>query len=204
MKTTRQRILEFLQVKRSASVSELSRAIHLTRANIRHHLSILADEGVVEVISLRPTGGRGRPVQVYGLTQQALQHNLDGLATALLDEIARRMPTQEYDDFLRQMAARLAAGGQSESRNPSQRLLRAVLQLNQMNYQARWEAHAQAPHVIFAHCPYASILPDHPELCRFDRLLLESLLSMDIDQVARLEVSASGIPQCIFAVVHPS
>lgn len=204
MKTTRQRILDFLQIKQAASAAELSRAIHLTRANIRHHLTILVSEGVIEVISLRPTGGRGRPIQVYGLTQQALQHNLDGLSAALLEEYKRRMQPDAYEDFLKRIAAQLTMGRQVESRNPSQRLLMAVRHLNQMNYHARWEARAHAPHVIFSHCPYASILSEHPELCRLDQLLLESLLSLDINQIARLEISSAGIPQCIFAVEQKS
>jgi predicted ArsR family transcriptional regulator len=53
VKTTRQRIIEHLQTKRHASAAELSLALQVTPANIRHHLAVLAGEQVVEVIGHR-------------------------------------------------------------------------------------------------------------------------------------------------------
>jgi len=70
-----------------------------------------------------------------------------------------------------------------------------------MNYQARWEAHVDAPHIIFGHCPYAAILPDHPEFCELDKLLLEMLSDLRIDQREKLANDTRGIKYCLFAVI---
>lgn len=200
MKSSRQRLLEYLQNRRMASTTEMSRALHLTGADIRHHLSIMMREGVVEVISQRPTGGRGRPTQMYGLTQQALQHNLDGLASALLEEIVVTLSQETREVWLRNIACRLMGNNPPSSRNPTQRLFAAINIFNDMHYQARWEAHTDAPRVLFAHCPYAAILPEHPELCKMDMFLLEQMLGQPSLQIAKQEVNPQGIPHCIFRI----
>ena len=58
--------------------------------------------------------------------------------------------------------------------------------------------HAQGPRVIFQHCPYAAIVAQHPEVCDMDRYLLRNMLELPAQQVAKLEMTASGIPQCVF------
>jgi predicted ArsR family transcriptional regulator len=92
--TTRQQILEYIQSKEVACAAEISRALHMTAANARHHLSALKDEGVVTVIGQRPSPGRGRPVDLYRLTLPLVRHNLDGLANVLLLELLDRADSE--------------------------------------------------------------------------------------------------------------
>ncbi len=200
MKTARQRILDYLQVKGAATSLEISRALHLTTANIRRHLSILLEEGALEVAGTRPGSPRGRPARVFTLSRQASAHHLDGLAGALLDEIAASLPPPQRQAMLRKLAARLAAGDRPPARSFTQRLTQAIPRLNEMNYQARWEARPEAPRLILGHCPYAAILPAHPELCQMDAALLEEMLASPVVQVARLERTPGGLPQCIFRI----
>jgi predicted ArsR family transcriptional regulator len=82
----------------------------------------------------------------------------------------------------------------------TQRLSQAILLLNKMSYQARWEARAQAPSIIFSHCPYLAILAANPELCQLDAVLLQQLLASPVDQTARLVLDQRGLRQCIFQV----
>ncbi|RPI25063.1 MAG: ArsR family transcriptional regulator [Chloroflexota bacterium] len=204
MKTTRQRLWEYLQTRRAASAAELARALHMTSANVRHHLAILAEEGVVEVVGEQRSAGRGRPTRFYGLTGQATQNNLDGLASALLLELRDRLPPEEFAGMLHKVAGRLSLDdGTRGGKGLVQRLFRAVNRLNEMNYQARWEARADAPRVILGHCPYAAILPEHPELCQLDALILEKMLGASATQVARLALDPQGMPHCVFAITAP-
>ena len=200
MKTTRERILEVFHSRRVATASELSRILHLTTANIRHHLSILTYEGVVEVAGLRPTRGRGRPNQLFKLTQDATQHNLNNLAGSLLDEVSNSLSTPEYRVFLHRIASRLIQESLARDTIPSRRMIQAIGMLNGMNYQARWEAHAGSPHVILGHCPYAPILAQHPELCHLDAFLLQEMLGSPVTQTAKLKPDLQGLPQCIFVM----
>ena len=195
MKTTRQRIVEQIEKKKAISADEISLALHLTPANIRHHLSVLIAEGLVERVGKRPAQGRGRPVLLYGLVQQAGQHNLNGLAAGALNVLAHSMPEEEW---LEKLANELVRDAVTNDLRPAQKLYHAIQHLNMMNYDARWEAHAEGPRIILSHCPYATILPQHLELCRLDALLLQQMLGCEVQQIARLHPGPHGLPQCVF------
>jgi predicted ArsR family transcriptional regulator len=201
--TTRNRILNYLDRRHTATAAEISRALHLTCANIRHHLNILHQEGVVKIRTSRHLASRGRPELVYGLAVQASKHNLHTLSDILLKILLQEKSNDEVKAILLNIADNLlAAQDKAPQLNPSfsVRLFNCTTILNSMNYDFRWEAHAQAPLLIFGHCPYAAILNQHPELCKLDASLLEVLLGMPVDQFAYLESTQSGIPQCVFQI----
>jgi len=206
----RQRILAYLQSHHGVTAAEVSRALRVTPANIRHHLSILAADGRAKVVGERRpekdaggTGqGRGRPVKMYGLGDTASGDNLSGLADAVLAQWIAGLPPDQRDSALGALAARLAdvPPGGKLSGPIIRRLAQAITRLNGLHYHARWEAHAQGPRVIFEQCPYAAILEKHPELCRVDALLLKELLGADVTQSAKLELNARGLPFCMFVL----
>jgi len=199
MTSSRKQILDYLQSKDLASASELSHALKMTTANVRHHLRVLAEEGAIEVISQRPAQGRGRPALLYNLTQQAHRHNLDGLASAMLETLVTSQSSEGRSEALQQIARALAsAGNQKTPVHLTQRLFRAIQRLNEMGYQAHWEAHREAPRLVLGHCPYASILPEHPELCLMDASLLENLLGVPAQQAKKLAQDSQGASYCLF------
>jgi predicted ArsR family transcriptional regulator len=198
--TTRLRILDYLRKQQTASALELSRALGMTRANIRHHLVVLESNDLVEVVGQR-RGGKGRPENVYGLSRRVLGDSLDELASALLAEWLGRLTEGEREAVLRSVAGRLG-NGYSAAREgvPVQRLAEVVRFLNARHYQARWEAGAAGARLILGHCPFLAIIERHPELCRMDALLLEDCLGQAVSQIAKLERPAHGLPQCVFVV----
>jgi len=192
---TRQGILDYLQTNHQATPGELSRSLQVTAANIRHHLGILQEQGLVEVVGQSVPSGRGRPRQFYALSPSAQANNLAQLTRALLECIA---PDQE--EILRKVAQTLARESLAVHPNPTQRLYQAVQRLNALNYNARWEARAGGPRVMLEHCPYAPILDQHPELCQMDRYLVAGLTGLDVQQTARIEYGSTGPKACIFSV----
>jgi predicted ArsR family transcriptional regulator len=202
MKTSRQRLLEYVQTHRIVTSRELSRALKMTAANARHHLSILESQGLVEVVGERPSRGRGRPARLYSLSAQALGHGLHELSAALLDEFLTGKSGAELQNTLERIAGRLAgsiAEGEMDG-SLTQRLYNCIQRLNELGYQAHWEAHAGGPQVILGRCPYASLLVSHPELCRMDAALLEELLEIKAHQTAKLAVDRNGERFCMFAL----
>lgn len=194
--TSRLRILDYLRKHHTASAMELSRALGMTRANARHHLVVLEENDLVQVIGLRREG-RGRPRNLYALSRHVLGDGLDELAHLLLAEWLADLPEDQRDDIFRALAGRMA--------KPSTGLLAVRLadtmkQLNQLHYQARWEAGASGAHVILSHCPYAAIIERHPELCRLDLFLLEASLGMEAEQMLKLDRSGQGMPVCVFRI----
>lgn len=197
---TRLRIIDHLRKHQTASALELSKALDTTRANIRHHLAILETNDLIEMIAQRREGGRGRPVMVYGLSRHVLGDGLDELSAALMAEWLGGLSDREREAGLRSLAQRLA-GPVSELPVPmAKRLNQAVERLNQMHYQARWEASAAGPRVVLGHCPFSAVIERCPELCRMDVHLLEMLLNVNVQQTAKLEMGARGEKFCMFHV----
>ena len=194
MKTSRQRVLEYIRSRKVIGVAELSRVLKMTPANARHHLSILQQQGLVQVVGQTAPEGKGRPAKLFSLTEQVLSHNLDRVAAAALDELLVGLEPIELEQAIGRLALRLSRvlqsgdhkdeeafpvespGARPAGRSLTQAILYAVQHLNELHYQARWEAHAESPRLILGHCPYAAILADHPELCRMDARLLELML----------------------------
>ena len=196
---TRERILEILQSRPAMTADELANILQLTPANLRHHLGKLERDGRVIAIGDRPPRGRGRPQRLFSLPHGG--EGTDRLAGHLLDQVLSDLNPDRQTEFLRALALRL--GGESDSapmRHITQRLGTAVRKMNDLEYQARWEAHAIAPRVILGNCPYAAIIAEHPELCQMDAALLESQLGQPVKQTTKLARNPQGLPVCVFVV----
>ncbi len=199
MQLTRQQIIDYLQINRIATSVELSGALQVTSANIRHHLKLLEAANLVEVVGTQPVRGRGRPMKVFSLTENSLHHNLKGLSKALLKTL--------FDNSIApsERIAKVAENliGEFEGApNIHSRLNQAVEHLNNLQYQASWEASPRGPRMIFRNCPYTGIIAEHPELCKMDEALLTFLLDQSIDQTAKLERNPDGTPHCAFVTQH--
>ena len=209
MKTSRQQLFDFIKNHNIVVTSEISRALNMTEANVRHHLTILQNQGLVEVIGSRRPQGKGRPAQLFRISRQSMGHNLDKLAGALLNELNQSSEINA-EDILHNVACRLVdrhiyreSGKRltgTSGKHYVKRLHYTVEYLNKLNYRARWEAHSESPRIIIGYCPYADILPEHPELCSLDCYFLEELLGAPVTQVSKLTSDERGISSCIFRV----
>ena len=191
MVTARQKVLAYLTRTRTASAREISRALKMSAANVRHHLRVLVSDGRLELTSAREREGRGRPEKVYSLPRAALGDNLSVLADALLTEACSRVRVEA-------LANHLVGESNFASQPIVKRLNLVVEKLNQMNYHARWEAGPEGPRIIFGHCPYAAIIEKHPELCRMDEALLKELMGQSAEQLSKIGQDKSL--SCVFAM----
>jgi predicted ArsR family transcriptional regulator len=186
VKTTRQRILDYLASHPGATAAGLSAALQVTPADVRHHLARLQDEGVVVRSSAPPhpasRPGRGRPARRYSLPRPAPAPALLHLLAALLAEACDPLPPPEWQAFLRRLAARLA-GEPPPAAGLSQRLVFAVRRLNSLGYRARWEARAAGPRLTLEHSPLSALQPGLPQLASLEAHLLEALLGASASRV---------------------
>jgi len=187
MVTARHKVLAYLNKTRTASVREVSRALKMSAATVRHHLRVLVSDGRLEMESVRPREGKGRPEKVYSIPRAALGDNLSALAEALLTEAGSGVRMEA-------LAKRLAGESNFASQPVAKRLSFVVEKLNQMNYHARWEAGAEGPRIIFGHCPYAAVVRKHPELCEMDVSLLSQLVSRPVLRESKSETQKSVCP----------
>lgn len=201
MVTTRNKILAFLEKRGTASAIELSQALKLTPANIRHHLRILQKEGVISPIPIERTSGKGRPACLYALSDQYKAHNFDRLCAAFLQQMRATKSSEEKNTLLRTIAQNIVSDRSTLPKiNLTQRLISTIRTLNEMSYKASWEAHREAPTIKFSHCPYASLVDSYPELCEMDTFLLESLMDCPIEVITTHQISPTGETICRFRV----
>lgn len=199
--TSRKRVLTFLERSQAATAVEVARALNITPANARHHLSQLVADGLVRVTGQRLLAGRGRPTRVYRLGASAEGESMTHVLDATLDFLGENLGEAFHLQWAAFVAARLAGPGVlARSAHITRRLAAAIDRLNTLKYHARWEAHAAGPRVILGECPYAPVIDAHPDLCRMDAELLLRLTGQPVAQAAKLEPNERGLPFCLFLI----
>lgn len=196
---TRLHIILLLEQKETATAAELSRLLHVTPANIRHHLSILLRQGSIRLIDYRNYPKRGRPAAIYALAQPSSKENLDVLTHVLLSRLYSQTYPENNNEALQWIAIQLISEYPHDTSNPTKRLYSTIRILNCLNYQARWEAH-DTPRIMLTHCPYISILKLHPEMCQIDSLIIEHLSGQNVLQTAKLVLTSDNRRHCIFQI----
>jgi predicted ArsR family transcriptional regulator len=197
--TTRKRILTSIKKHQLVTVSDICLYLDLNPANIRHHLSILKDEGLIEEMESRPRSGRGRPETVYSVSRAFKEEGLDNLMGGIL-QIWRVAQTEEalYKN-IRELARQLAGSvGKKQYSTTTKRLSICVDHLNDLHYQAQWEASPYGPRIRLRNCPYWKVIKQYPELCIMDGNLIEELSGLKINQTSKLERDERGLLECSF------
>lgn len=194
MKNTHDLILDHLLSNQVASASDLSRALHLTRADIRYHLNLLLAQQLIEKVPPRSSTKKGRPTQLFRLALKSQLNNFANLAEALLSSRAG-LKEEILDPLVDYFVASIPTAKQRTTQ-----LNRLIAYLNQRGYQSRWEASSNGPRIIFRNCPYAAILSRHPELCQMDTGILSAYLKLNFQQTARIDLEYVKIPACIFLI----
>ena len=194
MKNTHDLILDYLQSSQVASASELSQALHLTRADIRYHLNLLLAQQLIEKAAVRSPTKKGRPTQLFRLALKSQLNNFANLAEALLSSTAC-----SKDEILEHLVDYFVASIPAAKQRTAQ-LSRLIAYLNERGYQSHWEATINGPRITFRNCPYAATLPKHPELCRMDAGIISAYLKLNFRQTARIDLEYAKIPACIFLI----
>lgn len=203
LSSTRQRIIDYLQVNRSATTVELAQAWGLTVADLRYHMALLCRQGILEKVNNSPAGeaGPGRPASHYRLARTAASGNLAGLCQALLKSLFDPLPVERKESVIHILAKTIVTRSNPTPRTTtSARLNQLIEELNHANYQARWEAHAHGPHIIFRNCPYAAVIKENPELCQVDRALIESVTLGESRQTMKIDLDTGQPPICVFEI----
>lgn len=198
-RTARQRVLDYLTRHPDSTAPEVGRALDLAAATVRHHLGILLADGRIVISGAQRVGGRGRPLKLYRLSEGILGNNLAMVAETLLLE-AQRGPSAAHRKVLGALAAGLVlALDDSQMAAPAPRRIALLVErLNRLHYDAKWEAGAQGPRILFGHCPYSAIIERHPELCQMDARALGHLMHSTAEQIAKLDVPHRTVTHCVF------
>jgi predicted ArsR family transcriptional regulator len=194
--TTRGRIV--LLVRRSArTVDELTRLLGLTRNAVREHLATLERDGLVQRSGVRR--GDGKPAHLYALAPEAAELFARGYAPVLhgvLDELAGRLAPEALEALLRGVGHRLAGGRPIPRGGVRERVAAGVALLNALGGLAEVRETDGVLVIEGWSCPLASVVVDHPQLCRVPEALLTDLIGLPVQE----RCERREPPRCIFKV----
>jgi predicted ArsR family transcriptional regulator len=199
---TRQRIVDYLKEKGEASVDELAGTVGLTPMAVRYHLNVLQGDNLISAPAVQRTEGRGRPRQMYRLTEAADELFPVGyyeLTDCLLGELRSRLGCEGVNDLFNSIACRLAqeAPPVKENQTLEDRLDEVIAFLEKKGFVADWEVQAESYLIHAYSCPYRQLARQHEQICLLDKHIIGTMLNATPDRIACL---ATGNHHCTYEV----
>ena len=105
LKSTRDRVLRTLLVRDQCTINELAEAVDINPISVRHHITKLEAERLVD--SSEERHGVGRPRRQYYLTEKGRElfpKRYLQLTLRLLDQLKETMPEEMVDELFMEFA----------------------------------------------------------------------------------------------------
>ena len=200
MKSTRDKILRTLLRKPRSTINDLAEAVGINPISVRHHLTNLQIEGLVEGQEERH--GVGRPRLVYILTDDGMEKfptRYLRLTTRLLSQMKESMPGPVVSKLFGQIAEDLANEYANDMQGLSmeERLDFVKEMLAQEGFTVEWEKKDGNYQIHEISCPYYQIGIAHPEVCTVDQILISRMLALPANKV---QCILDGGTHCTYVV----
>lgn len=200
MKSTRDKILQTLLHKPRSTINTLAEAVGINPISVRHHLTNLQMEGLVEGQEERH--GVGRPRLVYVLTNEGMERfptRYMQLTTRLLSQMKETMSGPVVANLFNQIAEDLASHYSSDVQGLSMEERLDLVQeiLAQEGFTVEWEKKGGQYEIREISCPYYQIGVAHPEVCTVDQTLISKMLALPANKV---QCILSGGAHCTYVV----
>lgn len=186
--STRGRIVLLLR-RQERTVSDLAEALDLTPNAIRAQLTKLERDELV-----LPTGKRPavrKPEIIYGVTEQA-ETLFPKAYDLLLDQLLQVLAEQDADveGLLREVGRRVAERYQHRvsADDPVERIEQAGAVLEDMGGLPELESCADEDVVVRGkNCPFGTVAPHHPAVCKMTEALLAHLTGRSVRQACEAD-----------------
>lgn len=185
-KSTRERVLQTLLAQERCTINELAEAVEINPISVRHHITRLQAEGLVD--SDEERHGVGRPRRLYFLTQNGRERfptRYLRLTLRLLQQLKETVPPAMVSKLFAQMAQDIAAEHEDELEGLTieERLDLVKNLLESEGFTVDWERQGDQYHIRETNCPYFYIGQDHPEVCSVDQILISTVLSVPAEKI---------------------
>jgi predicted ArsR family transcriptional regulator len=200
MKSTKDKILQTLLRRPRITINELAEAVEINPISVRHHLTNLQMEGLIEADEVRH--GVGRPRLVYSLTQDGMERfptKYLRLTTRLLTQMKETMPAPVVSQLFTQVAEDLAKeySSQIQGLSMEERLDFVKELLAQEGFTVEWEKKGSEYQIHEISCPYYQLGVAHPEVCTVDQALISKMLALPANKV---QCILDGGAHCTYVV----
>ena len=200
MKSTRDKILHTLLQNPRSTIIALAEAVGIKPISVRHHLTNLQMEGLVEGQEQRH--GVGRPRLVYILTDEGMERfptRYMQLTTRLLSQMKDSMPGPVVAKLFSQIAEDMASHYSTDMQGLSmeERLDFVKDMLGREGFTVEWEKKDGQYQIHEISCPYYQIGIAHPEVCTVDQTLISKMLALPANKV---QCILSGAAHCTYVI----
>lgn len=202
---TREKVLRTLLARPRITINELAENVGINPISVRHHISSLQAERLVD--SEEERHGVGRPRRVYFLTEAGVEKfptRYVRLTVRLLSQLKETMPKHLVGALFTQMAKELAQDYTNNSDlqklSMEERLDLMQELLRQEGFIIDWERAGKEYHIKETSCPYYHVGQDHPEVCSVDQVLISSMLDVP---ASKTRCILNGDNYCTYVVPNP-
>jgi predicted ArsR family transcriptional regulator len=200
MKSTRDRILQTLLKKPGTTINDLAESVGINPISVRHHLTNLQIEGLVDAEEERH--GVGRPRLIYSLTEHGIEKfptRYLRLTSRLLDQLKSTLPQPMVSKLFAEMASSLADdyAEQIHGLSMEERLELITNLLAEEGFTVEWEKTENQYRIHEITCPYLQIGQNHPEVCTVDQTLISKMLAVPAEKV---QCILDGSAHCTYVV----
>lgn len=195
--------MQTLLRKPRSTINDLADAVGINPISVRHHLTNLQMEGLVDAEEERH--GVGRPRLTYVLTEDGMERfptRYLRLTTRLLAQMKESMPGPVVSKLFGQIAEDLASEYAMDMQGLSmeERLDFVKQMLAHEGFTVEWEKKDGAYQIHEISCPYYQIGVAHPEVCMVDQMLISRMLALPASKV---QCILDGGTHCTY-VVQPA
>ena len=198
-----------------ATASAVAERFELHANVARHHLDKLAAGGYLEITSVRPVGGAGRPSKRYRALDEQVTLNVpirqDDVLVQLLGralaelgpERAATLAEEVGVDYGRTMAG---AMGDQSTRSFRSALHAVADALSAHGFAAHAEKEGNSLRLVTEHCPFGDAAVEHPVICAVDRGMVKGMLGTLYGEtrVDLTSATARGDDHCVTAFDEPA
>jgi DeoR family transcriptional regulator, suf operon transcriptional repressor len=189
MTSTRDRVLNTLLTNPKCTINDLAESVGINPISVRHHISRLEAEGLVD--SDEELHGVGRPRRVYFLTETGLERfptRYMQLTIRLLEKLKETLPEQAIKQLFATMAEGMVedyvSDGQTDGLSMEERLDLMQKMLTKEGFNVEWESQGDNYHIREINCPYLHVTQNHPEVCSVDQTLISAILDVPAEKVS--------------------
>jgi predicted ArsR family transcriptional regulator len=198
--STRQRVLRTLLAHERSTVNELAVSVGINPISIRHHISKLEADGLVD--SIEEKHGVGRPRRLYFLSEKGREQfptRYLRLIIRLLEQLRESLPDAMVNRLFSQIAREMASDYETilNSLNIEERLNLVTKLLGEEGFAVEWEKHGNEYQIREISCPYYHLGQYYPEICSVDQTLISTMLSVPVEKI---KCVLRGDAHCTYAV----
>jgi DeoR family suf operon transcriptional repressor len=199
-KSTRERVLQTLLAHQSCTINEIADAVEINPISVRHHITKLQADGLVD--SAEERHGVGRPRRNYYLTDEGRElfpTRYLRLTSLLLDQLKETVSQTTLNTVFTNIAENMAAkhAGNLDGLAIEQRLDLVKDLLNQEGFSVDWERQGDTYQIHESNCPYFHIGQNHPEVCSVDMTIIHTVLAVPTEKV---KCMLHGDSQCTYII----